>query len=441
MTSSEETATRVAVTGMAVRVPGCGGDLDGFWSALADGRELLTRAGSDAGAAHGVVPDGDLFDAEFFGYAPSEARLMDPQQRVFLECAWAALEHAGHAPGAGAHVVGVYAGCGDTGHLERLRAHRNGFAEVSDLQLHLASSVDFLTARVAYKLGLTGPACTVQAACATGLVAVHTATQALLAGECDMALAGGITLHVPFPHDQVGEDGIVAPDGHCRAYDADARGTVVSDGAGVVVLKRLDDALADGDHVHAVILGSAVTNDGADKVGFTAPSVQGVAAAADAALVLSGVQPSTVDYVEGHGTGTPAGDPIELRGLAKAYGAADPGTELLLGSVKSNIGHTDVAAGVLGLIKVVLAMRHETVPATLHFRTPNPAGDLASSPFRVNAGPVPWPRGAGVRRAGVNSLGLGGTNAHVVMEEAPAPAPAPPAGRPQLLPVSAGSHG
>lgn len=414
----ETSAPGIAVIGLAGRVPRAG-DLFGFWSALAEGREMLTTSDADGvAAAHGVVPDGDLFDADFFGYAPSEALLMDPQQRVFLECAWEALEHAGYDPYSDDQVVGVYAGCGDTGHLHRLHGYRDHFPEVSDLQLHLGGGGDFLTARVAYKLGLTGPAVTVQAACATGLVAVHVAAQALLAGECDMALAGGITLHVPFPHDQRGEDGIVAPDGHCRAFDVGASGTVVSDGAGIVVLKRLEDALADGDHVHAVLLGSAVTNDGARKVGFTAPSVDGVAAAARAALVVADVDPATVDYVEGHGTGTPAGDPIEVRGLSKGYAGAGAGS-LLLGSVKSNIGHTDVAAGVLGLLKVVLGLRHELIPATLHFRVPNPGTGLAESPFRVNAEPLAWPRRDRPRRAGVSSLGLGGTNAHVIVEEAP----------------------
>jgi acyl transferase domain-containing protein len=436
---------RVAIIGMAGRFP-MGGGLAGFWSGLAEGRESLTRFADDPAsgfvAAHGIVPDGDLFDADFFGCAPSEAFLLDPQQRMFLECAWEALEHAGYDPYSYDGAIGVYAGCGDTGHLEQLREHKARFPEVSELQFRLASSVDFLTSRIAYKLGLTGPAVTVQTACSTSLVAVHVAAQALLAGECDMALAGGITLHVPYPHDEPGEDGIVAPDGHCRAFDADASGTIASDGAGIVVLKRLDEALADGDHICAVIMGSAVTNDGSAKVGFTAPGVDGVAAAVHAAHVVADIDPATIDYVEAHGTGTPVGDPIEVRALTKAFAMGTPDTGFaLLGTVKSNIGHTDVAAGVVGLLKVVLALQHELIPATLHFRAPNPALDLPSSPFQVNAEARLWPRNGHPRRAGINSMGLGGTNAHVVVQEAP-PASgegSEPAWSHQILPLSARS--
>lgn len=417
----------VAVIGMAGRFPGAA-DLAEFWRALAEGRELLETVD---GVTRGVVPDADRFDPAFFDYAPSEAVLIDPQQRVFLECAWEALEHAGQVPGD--TVVGVYAGCGDTDHLGLLRANRHRFPQVSELQLRLASGADFLTSRVAYKLGLTGPAVTVQAACATSLVAVHTATQALLAGECDIALAGGVTVHVPFPDDEPGEDGIVAGDGHCRPFDAAASGTVASNGAGVVVLKRLDDAVADGDPVHAVLLGSAVTNDGTAKVGFAAPSVAGQVAAVRAAHEVAGVDPASVSYVEAHGTGTPVGDPIEVRALNRAFGADG---HCLLGSVKANIGHTDAAAGVIGLIKVVLALRAGVIPPNPHFRTPNPELDLASGPFEVNAEPVDWPRGDQPRRAGVNSLGLGGTNAHAVVEEPPARESGP--GKEfQLLPLSA----
>lgn len=417
----------IAVIGMAGRFPGAA-DLTEFWQALADGRELLTTVD---GATHGLVRDADLFDPAFFDYAPSEALLIDPQQRVFLECAWEALEHAGQVPGD--TVVGVYAGSGDTDHLPLLRANRHRFPEASELQLRLASGADFLTSRVAYKLGLTGPAVTVQAACATSLVAVHTASQALLAGECDIALAGGVTVHVPFPADDPGEDGIVAADGHCRPFDAAASGTIASDGAGVVVLKRLDDAIADGDPIHAVLLGSAVTNDGMAKVGFAAPSVAGQVAAIRAAHEVADVDPATVSYVEAHGTGTPVGDPIEVRALNRAFGADG---HCLLGSVKANIGHTDAAAGVLGLIKVVLALRAGVVPPNPHFRTPNPELDLASGPFEVNAEPAPWPRDDQPRRAGVNSLGLGGVNAHAVLEEPPVRESGP--GREyQLFPLSA----
>ncbi len=437
---------QVAVIGLAGRFPG-GGGLAEFWARLAEGRESLTRFPADGStghtAVHGIVPDADLFDSDFFDFAPSEALLLDPQQRVFLECAWEALEHAGYDPRTCPGAIGVYAGCGDTGHLDNLRAHRGHFPEVSELQLRLASSADFLTSRIAYKLGLTGPAITVQTACSTSLVAVHTAAQALLAGECDVALAGGITLHMPFPLDEPGEDGIIAADGHCRAFDAEASGTIASDGAGIVVLKRLEEALEDGDEVYAVLRGSAVTNDGSAKVGFAAPGVDGQAAAVRAAHLVADIDPATVRYVEAHGTGTPVGDPIEVRALTKAFASGTDETGFaVLGTVKTNIGHTDVAAGVLGLIKVVLALRNELIPPTLHFRTPNPAMDLPGSPFVVNGQAVPWPRDGRPRRAGVNSLGLGGTNAHVVVEEAPAPEEdGGPAWEHQLLPVSARGPG
>ena len=437
---------RVAIIGMAGRFPG-GGGLAAFWSGLAEGREALSVFGSGEAdgrvSAHGTVPDADGFDSDFFGYAPNDALLIDPQQRVFLECAWEALEHAGYDPCAPGGTVGVYAGCGDTGHLEQLRAHRSRFPGVSELQLRLASSADFLTSRIAYKLGLTGPAITVQTACSTSLVAVHTAVQALLAGECDTAVAGGITLHVPFPHEDPAEEDIVAPDGHCRAFDIRATGTVESDGAGIVVLKRLEDALADADTVYAVICGSAVTNDGSARAGFTAPGVEGQAAAVRAAHLVGDIDPLSIDYVEAHGTGTPVGDPIEVRALTRAFtggeAQAPAAGSILLGTVKTNIGHTDAAAGVLGLIKVVLSLRHELIPATLHFTAPNPDLDLPHTPFRVVDRATAWPRGARPRRAGVNSLGLGGTNAHVVLEEAPeVPHDArPAAGGPQLLPLSA----
>ncbi|QFZ24605.1 type I polyketide synthase [Saccharothrix syringae] len=408
---------------MAGRFPGAP-DLAGFWRNLVGGAESAERSPSG----------GDRFDAGFFGYAPSEALLLDPQHRVFLECAWEALEHAGCDPSTYPGAIGVYGGSGDTGHAEVLRRHRSRFPNTSELQFRMASGVDFLTSRVSYKLGLTGPAVTVQTACSTSLVAIHTAAQALLAGECDLALAGGITLHVPFPDEPV-EDGIIAPDGHCRAFDAAARGTVAGDGAGVVALKRLDDAVADRDRIFAVVLGSAVNNDGAGKVGFTAPSVDGQAGAVRAALDLAGVDPRTIGYVEAHGTGTPVGDPIEVRALTKAFEVDETGF-CLLGSVKTNIGHTDAAAGVIGFIKAVLALDRELVPGTVHYESPNPLLELGSSPFTVTSAATPWPRSDRPRRAGVNSLGIGGTNAHVVLEEAPPPVRS--AGRPyQLLPVSA----
>lgn len=441
----EDSSGHLAVIGMAGRFPGSS-DLDRLWRALIAGQELLTRPADNPAAAYGVVPDGDGFDAEFFGYSPNEALLLDPQHRLLLECAWEALENAGYDPSGQQVPVGVYAGCGDTGHLDQLRANAHRLPDTSELQFRLASSSDFLTSRISYKLGLKGPAVTVQTACATGLVAVHTAGQALLGGECDLALAGGVTLHVPAPTGAAYEADITAADGIVRTFDAGATGTIGSDGAGIVVLKRLADALDDGDRVLAVITGSAVTNDGGGRVGFTAPTVSGVQAAAGAALAVAGIDPGTVSYVEAHGTGTPVGDPIEVRGLSRAYLAGrGPGSDrTLLGSIKPATGHTDAAAGVLGLIKVVLSLHQQAIPPTLHYRTPNPELQLDASPFRISAEVESWPRTSPAdlpRRAGVNSMGLGGTNVHVIVQEAPEsdrPAdPADPSWAHQLLPFSA----
>ncbi|MFI6481776.1 type I polyketide synthase [Nonomuraea sp. NPDC050663] len=421
----------LAIVGMAGRFPGAP-DTVRFWHNVSNGVESL------GGSGYGVIEEADGFDAAFFGYSPREALMLDPQHRVFLECAWAALEDAGIDPATCPGAIGVYAGGGDTGHFGTLMANRASFPGVSEWQLRLSAGADFLTSRVSYKLGLTGPAVTVQTACSTSLVAVHLAGQALLAGECDVALAGGVTVRVPAPTGEFGDEGVLSPDGRCRAFDAGASGTVGGDGAGIVVLKRLPEAIDDGDHIYAVIRGTAVTNDGSGKMGFTAPSVAGQAAAVRAAHVVADVDPATIGYVEAHGTGTPVGDPIEVRALAKAFaeGTGQVGFSVL-GSVKTNIGHTDAAAGVVGLIKAALALRHELIPGTLHFRSPNPELGLEDSPFLVSAEPVPWPRGAAPRRAGVNSLGIGGTNAHAILEEAPA-AEQSGAGRPvQLLPLSA----
>jgi phthiocerol/phenolphthiocerol synthesis type-I polyketide synthase E len=431
----------IAVVGMAGRFPGAD-NLASFWRRLVAGDDSVTRFGTGPDgrtAAYGVVEGGDMFDAAFFGYSPREALMLDPQHRVFLECASAALENAGVDPKRHAGRIGTYGGCGDTGHFQTLLAHRDQLPGVSEWQLRLASGCDFLTSRVAYKLGLTGPAVTVQTACSTSLVAVHVACQALLAGDCDTALAGGVTVRVPHPLGE-GEDGVVSPDGTCRPFDAAANGTVASDGVGVVVLKRLEDAIADHDHVHALLRGSAVTNDGTDKIGFTAPSIDGQASAVRAAHLLADVAPDAIDFVQAHGTGTPVGDPIEVRALSKAFGLSpEHAGRIRLGSVKSSIGHTDAAAGVVGLITTVLALTHEEIPGTLHFQAANPALDLGSGPFQVSATPQPWPRTARPRLAGVNSLGLGGTNVHVVVQEAPAAPDREPARRWQLLPFSARS--
>ncbi|WP_430788856.1 type I polyketide synthase [Actinoplanes sp. G11-F43] len=425
----------IAVVGMAGRFPGAEGP-EQLWEAISSGTDLLTRFPAKDGdpvPAYGIMPDADAFDAGFFGYPPGEALMIDPQQRVFLECAWSALEDAACVPDTYPGVIGVFGGSGDTDHLARLREHRDLFPGVSDWQLRLGSGMDFLTSRVAYKLNLTGPAVTVQTACSTSLVAVHLAVQALLAGDCDLALAGGVTVRVPHPDGDPGDDGVLSRDGFCRSFDAAGSGTVSSDGVGVVALKRLDDALADGDRVHGVILGSAVTNDGAAKVGFTAPGVAGQSSAIRAAHLVADVEPASIGYVEAHGTATALGDPIEVRALSAAFGSGDA----TLGSVKSVIGHTDAAAGVTGLIAALLALRHLTLPAVAHLTHAHPGLGLAQSPFAVRTESAPWPPGPHPRRAGVNSLGLGGTNAHVVVEQAPEPEVRPGPAGPYLLPVSA----
>ncbi|HEX8304139.1 MAG TPA: beta-ketoacyl synthase N-terminal-like domain-containing protein [Jatrophihabitans sp.] len=427
-TEQRDTEAQLAVIGMAVRLPGAR-TLAEYWRNLAGGIESIVELPAPEGARHrpacGVLEDPDCFDAEFFGYAPREALIIDPQHRLFLECAWEALEHAGYDPARYPGPIGVYAGSSQTGYSGLLHARRDSqlLADVAEFELRLGCGLDFLTTRASYKLGLRGPAVTVQTACSTSLVAIHLAGQALLAGECDMALAGGATVHVPTYPGEYSETGILSADGHCRAFDAAAGGTVGGDGAGIVVLKRLADALEDGDTVHAVVLGSAINNDGADKIGYTAPSVSGQAEAVHAALRLAGITSDSVSYIETHGTGTPLGDPIEIAALASAFRAV-PGSSAprhgacWIGSVKTNIGHTDAAAGVAGFIKTVLALRHRQIPPSLHFQTPNPAIDFAATPFEVNTRLRDW-TAPGPLRAGVNSLGIGGTNAHVVLEEAP----------------------
>ncbi len=435
----------LAVVGLACRFPGAATP-EQFWENLAGGVESISLLGSpDANgyqAACGVVENADQFDAAFFGYSPREALLLDPQHRVFLECAWAALEDAGYDPSRFPGAIGVYAGSSETRYARALMAQRHRLGGVSEFQIRIATGMDFLTTRVAYKLGLTGPAVTVQTACSTSLVAIHLAAQALLTGDCDMALAGGVTVHVPTDPGEYTEGGILSLDGHCRTFDAAANGTVGGDGAGVVVLRRLADALADGDTIRAILRGSAVNNDGFDKIGYTAPSIEGQARVIRAAQLIAETEPETISYIEAHGTGTPLGDPIEIAALTQAF---RHGTErrgfCRIGSVKTNIGHTDAAAGVAGFIKTVLALQHREFPPSLHFTTPNPQIDLAASPFVVPVRRTPWAATGTPRRAGVSALGIGGTNAHAVLEEAPAMPPSRP-GRPyQLLVLSARTRG
>ncbi|HEX3529425.1 MAG TPA: amino acid adenylation domain-containing protein [Thermoanaerobaculia bacterium] len=448
---------RIAVIGMAGRFPGAE-DVAALWRNLRAGVESIRRFSATELEAEGVpadlladpryipakgVLDGiESFDAEFFGFPPREAELLDPQQRLFLECAWQVCESAGYDPQTYPGRIGVYAGAGYSSYMtNQLLANPERLAGSDGLQLRLLNDKDFLATHVSYKLDLRGPSITVQTACSTSLVAAHLACQSLLEGECDMALAGGVT--VSFPH-RTGylftEGGILSSDGHCRAFDARADGTVEGNGAGAVLLKRLSDAVADGDTILAVIRGSAVNNDGALKAGYTAPSAEGQTRVVAEALAMAGVAADSIRYVETHGSGTPLGDPIEVEALTRAFrsGGARRQGFCALGSIKTNFGHTDCAAGVAGLIKTVSALRHRQIPPSLGCEQPNPRLGLASSPFYISTELHDWPaNGSGPRRAGVNSLGIGGTNAHMVLEEAP-PSPAPSPSRPwQLLLLSA----
>jgi amino acid adenylation domain-containing protein len=441
----DHAAEEIAIVGMAGRFPGAR-DVDELWRNLRDGVESISRFTADELAEAGIPPasladpayvraagvlDGaDEFDAAFFGYTPRAAEVMDPQQRVLLECAWSALEHAGVDPRRFRGAIGVYAGASSNGYLENVRSRPEVLEQVGHLQAEMGSSRDVVATLLSYRLDLRGPSFTVQSACSTSLVATHLACQALLNRECDLALAGGVSVRVPLRAGYFYREGSInSPDGRCRAFDARAQGMVGGSGVAMVVLKRLADALEDGDTIHAVIRGTAVNNDGARKAGFTAPGEDGQARAVAEAISVAGVHPDSIGYVEAHGTGTALGDPVEVAALNRAFRARGGGAApCAIGSVKSNLGHLDAAAGVTGLIKAALALRHRQLPPSLHFTAPNPLIDFAGGPFRVNAALAEW-ASAGPRRAGVSSFGIGGTNAHAVLEEAPprghAPGPRP----------------
>ncbi|MEA5621855.1 type I polyketide synthase [Nostoc sp. UHCC 0251] len=425
----------IAIIGLSGRFTGAK-NIAEFWQNLCDGVEAISQFSNEELIAAGVDPsllknpnykkagavldDIDLFDAAFFGFNPKEAEMTDPQHRLFLECAWEALENAGYDAQRCESKIGVYAGASLNNYLPfKLNIDQIGSAH--SFQKLIGNDKDFLSTRVSYKLNLTGPSLTIQTACSTSLVATALACQSLLNYQCDMALAGGASIRVPqktgYLHQ---EGGILSPDGHCRAFDAKAKGTIIGNGVGVVLLKRLSDAIADGDHIYAVIKGSAINNDGSSKVGYTAPSVNGQAEAIAEAIALADVEPETITYIETHGTGTALGDPIEIAALTNVFRAE---TEKIgfcaIGSVKTNIGHLDAAAGVTGLIKTALALQHKLIPPSLNFEQPNPEIDFANSPFYVNTKLTEWSATSTPRRAGVSSLGIGGTNAHVILEEAP----------------------
>ncbi len=446
----------IAIVAVAGRFPGAG-DVEQFWDNLCAGKDSITRfsdAELDAAIpaalrsdplyvnARGIIDDVELFDAAFFGIAPREAEVMDPQQRIFLELCWECLERAGHAPDATRAPVGVFAGMHTATYFRHhVLQHPETVDRIGEFQAMLVNEKDYIANRVSWLLNLTGPAVSVNTACSTSLVAIAQACASLRAGQCDMALAGGASITCPPRSGYLYQEGsMLSPDGRTRSFDANAQGTVFSDGAAVVLLKRLGDALADGDTVLALIRGEAVNNDGRHKASFTAPSVDGQAAVIAAAQRAAGIGARDVSYVETHGTATPMGDPVEVEGLLRAFRhtTADEGF-CRIGSLKSNVGHLVIAAGAAGVIKTALSLAAERLPASIHFEAPNPKIAFAGSPFVVNDRLTPWPRTEQPRRAGVSSFGVGGTNAHVVMEEAPAQAPSAPACGPQLLLLSARS--
>ncbi|HYP28242.1 MAG TPA: type I polyketide synthase, partial [Blastocatellia bacterium] len=445
----------IAIVGMSGRFPGAS-NIEQFWENLRDGNESISffsdeellESGADSALlnnpayvkARGVIENVEAFDGAFFGINPREAETMDPQQRIFLECAWEAVEHSGYNPETYKGRIGVFAGSNmNTYLLNNLISNRELVETTGTYQTMLGSDKDFLATRVSYKMNLRGPAVSVQTACSTSLVAVHIACQSLLNGECDMALAGGVSVLVPQKAGYLYQDGnIFSPDGHCRAFDEKAQGCVDGSGAGIVMLKRMSDALADGDFIHAVIRGSAINNDGSQKVGYTAPSIEGQKAVIAEALSVAGTPAESIGYVETHGTGTALGDPIEIAALTQAFRLSTGSSGYCaVGAVKTNIGHLDAAAGVAGLIKVVLSLKHQMIPPTVNFQKPNPRIDFENSPFYVNAALVPWERNGHARRAGVSSFGIGGTNAHVIVEEPPQARSTAERGDWHLLPVSA----
>ncbi|GAB3352639.1 amino acid adenylation domain-containing protein [Lysobacter tyrosinilyticus] len=443
----------IAIIAMSGRFPGAG-DVEQFWDNLAAARDSITVFGPDQldpsiadidrldpayVPARGVIDGVEDFDAGFFGINPRQAELMDPQHRIFLELCWECMERAGHVPDATTVPVGVFAGTYHSTYLRRhVAAHPDLIDSVGAYQVILDNEKDYIATRIAHKLNLTGPAISMYTACSTSLVAICQALASLRAGSCDMALAGGVSIISP-PRSgyRYQEGAMFSPDGHTRTFDAQAKGTVFSDGAAVVLLKRLSDAITDGNPVHAVILGGAINNDGGNKASFTAPSSEGQAAVIAMAQADAGVSPRSIGYVETHGTATPLGDPIEIEGLVKAFRRDTPDVGFCrIGSVKSNIGHLVIAAGAAGVIKTTLALKRGEIPASLHFEKANPTIDFAGSPFVVNAALSAWPNGNIPRRAGVSSFGVGGTNAHVVMEQAPA-LPGSEAGQgPHLLVLS-----
>lgn len=429
----DDLTNAIAIVGMSGKFPGADG-VEAFWENLCAGKdtislfsdeELLAAAvskvqidSSNYVKARGILDGIEMFDSDFFGLNAKEAQLTDPQHRLFLECAWEALENAGYCPDNYRGSIGVYGGTSPSSYyLNNIHPNQQLRENFGDFLLRIGNDKDYLTTRVSYKLNIKGPSITIQTACSTSLVAICMACNHLLTYQCDMALAGGVAISVPQTCGYNYQEGMIySKDGRCRPFDAQAEGTVMSNGVGIVVLKRLQDAVADKDHIFSVIRGYGINNDGSGKLGYVAPSVQGQAEAISLAISMADVDPETITYVEAHGTGTILGDPVEIQGLAQAFNTTKK-QYCAIGSVKSNIGHTFEAAGVIGLIKATLALYHQKIPPSLHFQKPNPHIDFADTPFYINTSLKDWQESSHPRRAGVSSFGIGGTNAHVILEE------------------------
>jgi len=431
----DNSLTDIAVVGLSCRFPGAL-NIEDYWNNLVHGNETISHFSKEElinslisnellenpnyVKARGILKDIDKFDADFFGFNPRDARITDPQHKLLMECVWQALETAGYVPEKTKGIIGLYASMADSSYLiNNLCKNAEILQNIDWLQMRIATSMMSLATQISYRLNLTGPSININTACSSALVSIATACQALIDYQCDIAIAGAVAIYTP---EKTGylyqEGGIESPDGHCRSYDSGANGTVFSNGAGVTVLKRMSDAIQDGDYIYGVIKGWNVNNDGADKVGYTAPSIDGQVKCIISALAFANITPDSLQFIEGHGTGTTLGDAIELTAFAKAFALQTKNKQFCaIGSVKPNIGHTDVAAGMASFIKAVLALKNKTIPPTLNYQTPNSKIDLQNGPFYVNSERLDWPRGVEPRRAGVNSLGIGGTNAFLVLEE------------------------
>ncbi|MGC1879144.1 MAG: beta-ketoacyl synthase N-terminal-like domain-containing protein [Rhabdochlamydiaceae bacterium] len=445
----------IAIIGMSGRFPAAE-NIEAFWNNLCRNKESITAFSNEEllaadisesqilsphyVKARGVLDGIEFFDANFFEITPLEAELTDPQHRLFLECAYEALENAGYCPDLYSGSIGIYGGTArSTYFLNHIFPNRNLMETMGNYLVRIGNEQDFFTTKVSYKLNLKGPSLSIQTACSTSLVTICTACNHLLTYQCDMALAGGASIFLPQKSGYVHQEGMIfSPDGHCKPFDADAQGTVPSNGVGIVVLKRLEDALADRDHIYAIVRGYGMNNDGAEKISYSAPSVTGQAAAIESAIAMAGIDPSTISYAETHGTATSLGDPIEIDALTKAFRKYTQEQQFCaIGSVKSNIGHSMEAAGIAGFIKTVLALQGKKIPPMLHFKTLNPQINSENSPFYVNTTLKDWPSSKDPRRACVSSFGIGGTNAYVILEEAPSLLDSIASDIPHLLVLSA----